>query len=154
MSYEFIKLSEVEKIETPHNANLLIEENGEIKRLSTDNINFGGSGQQVQADWNETDDTSPAFIANKPSVNGEIVYFSISCGTLMTPEGNVLTKEHVKELWEAGTRMRVEATMYANGENGGADIVSIYFGPWSGADRAILNYIDPTSGQVNNFWLG
>jgi hypothetical protein len=28
----------------------------------------GGGGQQVQANWNETDTTSPAYIQNKPTI--------------------------------------------------------------------------------------
>ena len=67
MSYEFITLSEVEVIETSKGANLLVEEDGEIKRLPASNFN---TTPNVQADWNETDDTSPAYIANKPTSLG------------------------------------------------------------------------------------
>ena len=31
----------------------------------------GGMTEQVQADWNETDTTSPAYIKNKPTISGE-----------------------------------------------------------------------------------
>lgn len=106
MSYEFIKLSEVEKVDTSYNANLLIEENGEIKRLSTENINFGGSGNQVQADWNETDDTSPAFIANKPSVVTEVYNFSIASGGIYL-NGSTQTLNTLKKWWDSGADLRV-----------------------------------------------
>lgn len=92
MSYEFIKLSEVEKVDAPHNASLLIEEGGEIKRLSTENVNFGGSMQQVQADWNEKDDTSPAYIANKPDVSGNTpIIYMLDCGGQMYLNGEAQT---------------------------------------------------------------
>ena len=151
MSYEFIKLSEVEVIETPHNANLLIEENGEIKRLSTDNINFGGSGQQVQADWNETDDTSPAYIANKPSVNGEIVYFTNNCGTLQTSDGITVTVAQMREMYQNGVRMRMDAEMFANGEYGGLDITSIAFGTFCGLTGVHFAYTSPYNGTTYTY---
>lgn len=36
----------------------------------TSTISAGGGGSQVQADWDETNTTSPAFIKNKPNING------------------------------------------------------------------------------------
>lgn len=36
--------------------------------LGSGNIEVQGSGTQVQADWNEADDTSPAYIQNKPTI--------------------------------------------------------------------------------------
>lgn len=36
--------------------------------LGSGNIEVQGSGVQVQANWNETDDTSPAYIQNKPDI--------------------------------------------------------------------------------------
>ena len=36
--------------------------------LGSGNIEVQGSGVQVQANWNETDDTSPAYIQNKPTI--------------------------------------------------------------------------------------
>lgn len=108
MPYEFIKLSEVELVGTPHNANLLIEEDGEIKRLSTDNINFGGGGQQVQADWNETDDTSPAYIANKPDIGlSNVVVYTLDSGGLFL-NGDLQTPAQVIEAWDNGVNMRIQ----------------------------------------------
>ena len=57
---EFKKLSAVEAVETvSETANVLIEENGVIKRAAKSEIG-------AQADWAEMDESSPAFIKNKP----------------------------------------------------------------------------------------
>ena len=57
---EFKKLSAVETVETvSETANVLIEENGVIKRAAKSEIG-------AQADWAEMDESSPAFIKNKP----------------------------------------------------------------------------------------
>lgn len=136
MSYEFIKLSEVEKVETSHNANLLIEEDGEIKRLSTDNINFGGSGNQVQADWNETDDTSPAYIMNKPEISDGIIYISLDCGgAFVKSDGNYYTVNELKELWKAGARIRFDNNYRTGGEFGASDVIAADLSDYTGWNR-------------------
>jgi hypothetical protein len=57
---EFKKLSAVEAVEAvSETANVLIEENGVIKRAAKSEIG-------AQADWAEMDENSPAFIKNKP----------------------------------------------------------------------------------------
>jgi hypothetical protein len=66
---DFTKLSEVEAIEeVPEGASVLAEVNGAIKRIS------GG----MQADWDETDETSPAFILNKPEISNVSHYYYMS----------------------------------------------------------------------------
>ena len=62
MAYDFVKLSETTLVESAADPNLLIEDGGEIKRISANNI----ATPQVQSDWNETDVSNPAFILNKP----------------------------------------------------------------------------------------
>lgn len=130
MSYEFIKLSEVEKIDTPHNASLLIEENGEIKRLPTENVNFGGSMQQVQADWKETDDTSPAYIMNKPERSDEIIYiypemaYGSGIYAFVKPNGEYFTVNELKEYWKNGSKIRFDFEPGTNGEFGSAEVIA------------------------------
>lgn len=69
MAYEFTKLSDVTLADTiESSANVLIEENGEIKKVSKSAIG-------AQADWNETDETSPAYILNKPESLGGYKYY-------------------------------------------------------------------------------
>jgi len=67
MAYEYTKLSEVEILESPSSPNILVEDNGEIVRVPSSNLTT--SAAQVQADWNETDSDSPAFILNKPDLS-------------------------------------------------------------------------------------
>lgn len=145
MSYEFIKLSEVEEVDTSYNANLLIEENGEIKRLSTENINFGNSGNQVQSDWNETDDTSPAFIANKPSMP-EPVTFYIATGSILGLNGQNQTVQMVKDIWDSGTNVRFKPVY--NGQE--SVVLSAYFGESSGTIYGTLWYLN-SSGSIESY---
>jgi hypothetical protein len=56
----------------------------------------GGSGTQVQADWNETDTTDPAFIKNKPTIPSEVTEstvagwgFTKNTGTYSKPSGGI-----------------------------------------------------------------
>lgn len=148
MSYEFIKLSEVTKVDTSYNANLLIEEDGEIKRLSTENINFGGSGQQVQADWNEKDDTSPAFIANKPTINTEVVNYYMSTGSLYR-DGHIQTLQQVKDAWNSGASIRIDGWFAGGDSHGSALVVGMYFGESSGSEYGSLYYIE-SNGTINS----
>lgn len=63
MAYEFTKLSEVALVDEPSlDANVMIEEGGKIKKVPKSKIG-------AQSDWNETDETSPAFILNKPEIS-------------------------------------------------------------------------------------
>lgn len=69
MAYEFTKLSDVTLADTlESSANVLVEENGEIKKTPKTAIG-------AQADWNETDDTNPAYILNKPESLGGYKYY-------------------------------------------------------------------------------
>ena len=139
MSYNFVKLSEVEKISTPQNASLLIEQNGEIKRLSTDDINFGGGnggGTQVQADWNETDTDSPAYIWNKPqdAYAPTILNFTWGCGTgsWLELNGAQWSFDQLRSEWAKGTPMRI----------GDGNIVEISI--MSGTSRHITYFMNGT----------
>lgn len=150
MSYEFIKLSEVEKVDTSHNANLLIEEYGEIKRLSTENINFGGSGNQVQADWNETDDTSPAYIANKPNVSGSVT-FEVATGSILSANGSNHTVQQVKDIWNSGANVRYKQYNSNLGANIETTVLSMNFGETSGSAYGTLWFLNTNSGDIENF---
>lgn len=60
----FKKLSEVQIIdEVAEDASVLVEDSGEVKRVPKSKIG-------AQADWNETDENSSAFILNKPTQLG------------------------------------------------------------------------------------
>lgn len=66
MAIQTTKLSEVEVIQSAIDPKLVIEDEGEIKRISPEAI----APSQVQADWEETDVSSPAYILNKPESLG------------------------------------------------------------------------------------
>lgn len=148
MSYEFIKLSEVEKVDTSYNASLLIEQDGEIKRLSTDNINFGGNGNQVQSDWNETDDTSPAFIANKPNINDNVTFY-IATGSILGLDGAHQTVQMVKDIWDSGSNIRFR--YYHDGIAEESTVLSMSFGESSGSAYGGLWYYNNNSGEIEYF---
>ena len=69
---EFKKLSAVEMVEAVDQAaTVLIEKDGVIKRAPKNEVN-------VQADWAETDSSSPAFIKNKP-VEEYVLDLDVTC---------------------------------------------------------------------------
>ena len=100
---EFKKLSAVETVEAvSETANVLIEENGVIKRAAKNEIG-------AQADWAEMDENSPAFIKNKPieeydldvSVtvsysddNGSMFESNINSGSFDKVKNKILKNEH------------------------------------------------------------
>lgn len=65
MAIQTTKLSEVEIINSAVNPKLIIEDEGEIKRISPEVV----APSQVQADWDEEDTTSPSYIQNKPDIS-------------------------------------------------------------------------------------
>ena len=81
MAYDFVKLSEATLVDSALEPNILIEDGGEVKRISANNI----ATPQVQSDWNETDVNSPAFILNKPENIGKnnVITYTIASGMLM-----------------------------------------------------------------------
>ena len=73
------KLSDATLVSTPApNANVLIEESGVLKKVSKAEIG-------AQADWDETDETSPAFILNKPELGGgsKVTYLFAHSGAVL-----------------------------------------------------------------------
>ena len=91
MSYDFIKINDVELIENPNtDTKVLVEDGGDIKRVPKSAIGaqadwnvadesspafIKNKPSVTQADWNETDDTKPAYILNKPTKLGGYMYY-------------------------------------------------------------------------------
>ena len=94
----FTKLSEVPILEKElsTDAHVLIENNNEIVRIPESKI----KGSNTQADWNETDEDSPAFIMNKPSDN-IIVYYAPYPNTELYLDKSYTKKLSAKELRKA-----------------------------------------------------
>ena len=96
-NYEFTKLSEVPAVETvKDNLNVLVEQDGEIGKVAKTQIG-------AQADWNETDETSPAYILNKPEVGssgGKPVFFYISNGIRKdSKNGEIASADEIVEAY-------------------------------------------------------
>lgn len=137
MAIQTTKLSEVEVIESPVNPNFIIENEGEIKRIPPEAI----TPSQVQADWEETDASSPAYILNKPESlgggGGEIVYYFLSSGTLMEEATSAIaSKATVVNQWDTGARIRIRNSL--NGTISG-DVIGVNYSLGSGG--VTLSYI-------------
>ena len=104
MAYDFVKLSEATLVDSALEPNILIEDGGEVKRISANNI----ATPQVQSDWNETNINSPAFILNKPESIGKsnVISYTIASNTLML-NGVAATAQSVVDAWNNGNVLRI-----------------------------------------------
>lgn len=118
MAYNFTKLSETPIVEsTEATPNILIEDDGDIKRISAVDL----TTPQVNADWDETDVTSPAFIMNKPTSLGggaNVITYAISrtissesvpdyLVKFVDREYVVVTAQEVIDTWDNGAIIRI-----------------------------------------------
>ena len=145
MAIQTTKLSEVEVIESPINPNFIIEDEGEIKRIPPEAI----TPSQVQADWDETDASSPAYILNKPESlgggGGEIVYYFLSSATLMEEATSAIaSKATVVDQWNTGARIRIRNSL--NGTISG-DVIGVSYSLGSG--DVTLSYVSGGSTTVS-----
>lgn len=126
MAYDFVKLSETTLVESAADPNLLIEDSGEIKRISANNI----ATPQVQSDWNETDINNPAFILNKPENIGgsNIITYTLSSGGL-TFNGIATTAQSVVDAWNNGNVLRISRVSNIAGgiSHTEGNVVGIYY---------------------------
>ena len=142
MAIQTKKLSEVEVIESAVNPNFIIEDEGEIKRIPPEAI----TPSQVQADWEETDTSSPAYILNKPESlgggGGEIVYYYTSSGILMEEATSAAaSKSTLVNQWNAGARIRIRNSL--NSTTSG-DVIGVRYVPGSGGatfSNVTLSYV-------------
>lgn len=144
MAYEFVKLSDVALTESATDPKLLIEEDGEIMRISAANI----ATPQIKADWDEEDPNSPAFIMNKPEVGGgggQIITYTNDSGLFL--DGNWVSAEEVVNAWNSGAILRIGTTdMRSVGL-----VVHVFYDVNSGSDipsSASLTYYDGESLQT------
>lgn len=123
MAYDFVKLNETTLVESAADPNLLIEDGGEIKRISANNV----TTPQVQSNWNETDINNPAFILNKPENIGgsNVITYTISCGMLMLDE-TVVTAQSVVDTWNNGSILRI------GNDRSSGNVIGIYYSISSG----------------------
>ena len=126
MAYDFVKLSETTLVESAAVPNLLIEDGGEIKRISANNV----ATPQVQSDWNETDISNPAFILNKPENIGgsNIITYTLASGALMF-NGVATTAQSVVDAWNNGSVLRIgsESNIAGGISRTEGNVVGIYY---------------------------
>ena len=142
MAIQTTKLSEVDVIESPVNPNFIVEDEGEIKRISPEAI----TPSQVQVDWEETDTSSPAYILNKPESlgggGGEIVYYYLSSGGLWEEATSALASMvTVVDQWNTGARIRIKDSLTSTTSG---DVIGVRYVPGSGGatfSNVTLSYV-------------
>lgn len=119
MAYTYKKLADVPLVESAEAPNLLIEEGGDVKKISSSNL----VTPQTKADWEETDPNSSAFILNKPDLSQiggtNVVTYTISGGVLNL-NGVAVTSQSVIDEWNNGSILRINETNSLSGGSLGA----------------------------------
>lgn len=139
MAYTYKKLTDVELVNYASEPNLLIEDNGDIKKIPAYNVAI----PQVQADWNEEDADSPAFIINKPDLNdvvagANVIAYTIKSGALYF-NGSVATAQSVVDEWDSGAILRINTVSSVGASSG--SVVDVSYTLNSGAiDSVTISY--------------
>ena len=119
MAYNYKKLTDVALVESAETPNILIEDDGDIKKISSSNL----VTPQTKADWDETDPNSAAFILNKPDLSqaggANVVTYTIS-GTGLWLNGAAPTSQSVIDEWNNGSILRINETNSLSGGSLGA----------------------------------
>ena len=119
MAYTYKKLADVTLVESAAEPNILIEDSGDIKKISASNI----ATPQTRADWEETDPNSFAFILNKPDlsqVGGANVVTYTVVGSALNLNGVAVTAQSVIDEWKNGSILRIDETTASSGGSLGA----------------------------------
>lgn len=107
MAYSYKKLVDVTLVESAVEPNILIEDSGDIKKISAPNL----VTTQVKADWEETDPNSAAFILNKPDLSqtggANVVTYTVAGGVLNL-NGVAVTRQSVIDEWKKGSILRID----------------------------------------------
>ena len=119
MAYSYKKLADVTLVESAAEPNILIEDSGDIKKISANNL----VTPQTRADWEETNPNSFAFILNKPDLSqvggANVVTYTISAGVLKL-NGAAVTAQSVIDEWKNGSILRINETNTISGGSLGA----------------------------------
>ena len=119
MAYVYKKLTDVPLVESAIEPNVIIEDSGDIKKISASNL----AAKQTRADWEETDPNSLAFILNKPDLSqtggANVVTYTIS-GTKLWLNGVAATAQSVIDEWKNGSILRIDETTASSGGSLGA----------------------------------
>ena len=119
MAYAYKKLTDVALVESAEMPNVLIEDGGDIKKISSSNL----ITPQTKADWAETDPNSSAFILNKPDLSqvggANVVTYTVANGALNL-NGVAVTRQSVIDEWKNGSILRIDETNTTTGGSLGA----------------------------------
>ena len=114
MAYSYKKLTDVALVESAETPNLLIEEGGDIKKISVSNL----VTPQTKADWEETDPNSFAFILNKPDLSqvggANVVTYTI-VNSALNLNGVAVAAQSVIDEWNNGSILRINETNSSSG---------------------------------------
>lgn len=138
MAYTYKKLTDVALVESAETPNLLIEEGGDIKKISASNL----ITTQTKADWEETDPNSSAFILNKPDLSqvggANVVTYTIA-NSALNLNGVAVTAQSVIDEWNNGSILRINETNSLSGGSLGA-VSNIKYTIVSGALTSTIVY--------------
>lgn len=138
MAYTYKKLADVDLVESATMPNLLIEEDGDIKKISASNL----VTPQTKADWEETDPNSAAYILNKPDLSqtggANIITYTVASGALKL-NGVAVTRQSVIDEWNNGSILRINETNSLSGGSLGA-VSNIKYTIASGALTSTVIY--------------
>ena len=119
MAYNYKKLTDVALVESAEMPNILIEDDGDIKKISSSNL----VTPQTKADWEETDPNNAAFILNKPDLSqasgANVVTYTIS-DTKLWLNSAAATRQSVIDEWKNGSILRINETNSLSGGSLGA----------------------------------
>lgn len=119
MAYSYKKLADVTLVESAAEPNVLIEDSGDVKKISASNL----VAKQTRADWEETDPNSLAFILNKPDLSqtggANVVTYTVAGGVLKLNDVAV-TRQSVIDEWKNGSILRIDETTVSSGGSLGA----------------------------------
>ena len=114
MAYVYKKLTDVPLMESAIEPNVIIEDSGDIKKISASNL----AAKQTRADWEETDPNSLAFILNKPDLSqvggANVITYTISGGALNL-NGVTVARQSVIDEWKNGSILRIDETNSSTG---------------------------------------
>ena len=119
MAYVYKKLTDVSLVESAVEPNVIIEDSGEIKKISAHNL----VTPQTRADWEEKDPNSFAFILNKPDLSkvggANVVTYTVA-GSTLNLNGAAVTAQSVIDEWKNGSILRIDETNAISGGSLGA----------------------------------
>lgn len=138
MAYSYKKLTDVALVETAETPNLLIEEGGDIKKISASNL----VTPQTKANWEETDPNSFAFILNKPDLSqvggANVVTYTI-INSALNLNGVAVAAQSVIDEWNNGSILRINEANSISGGSLGA-VFNIKYTIASGALTSTIVY--------------